>query len=520
MIWSLFKIILFVVLIGAATVGAAYLLETDGGIRIDVGATEFNLGALQAVIALIVLVIALWLLLKIAGLIVATIRFLNGDETAISRHFDRNRERKGYAALAEGLMALASGEERVAMTKAVKAERYLKRPELTNLITAQAAEMAGDRRKATEVYKRLLSDERTRFVGVRGLMKQKLEEGDTETAMKLAEKAFALKPQHAETGDVLLALQATQNDWHGARETLGAKVRHGALPKAVGKRRDAVLALQEAKGVFEEGNSIRAREAAIEANQKSPDLIPASVLAARAYLEQDNPRYAARVLSKTWKVSPHPDIAAAYAEIKPNETPAERIKRFRTLTKAQPDHEETKLLLAELHIAAEDWDKAREALGDLPDTHPTQRVITLMAAIERGSGAPDSDIRALLAKAVVAPRGPQWVCDKCNHIHAEWTPVCANCGAFDTLSWREPEETRVRMPGGAKMDALLIGAPEIAPDMESVAEAENDPAEPDPEVEAAAEAVIEGEAVDAETPAETTTETPAGESPEKTRATP
>ncbi|HBZ42555.1 MAG TPA: heme biosynthesis protein HemY [Maritimibacter sp.] len=497
MIWSLFKIILFVVLIGAATVGASYLLETNGGIRIDVGAMEFNLGALQAVIVLVVLVIALWVLLKIAGLIVATVRFLNGDETAISRHFDRNRERKGYAALADGLMALASGEERVAMTKAARAERYLRRPELTNLITAQAAEMAGDRRKATEVYKRLLTDERTRFVGVRGLMKQKLEEGDTETAIKLAEKAFALKPQHAETGDVLLALQATQNDWHGARETLGKKVKHGALPKDVGKRRDAVLALQEAKGIFEDGNSIRAREAAIEANHKSPDLIPASVMAARAYLKQDNPRYAARVLSKTWKVHPHPELAAAYAEIKPNETPTERIKRFRTLTKAKPDHPETKMLLAELYIGAEDWTKAREALGDLPETKPTQRVLTLMAAIERGENAPEMDIRALLTKAVTAPRGPQWVCDKCNHIHAEWTPVCGNCGAFDTLSWREPETTETRTPGSDKVNSLLVGAPDIAPDAEMVVDAEDDPAEREQLVDEAAAEVIEGEAKEA-----------------------
>ena len=58
-------------------------------------------------------------------------------------------------------MALASGEGRTAMSKAARAERYLKRPELTNLITAQAAEMAGDTKKAQEVYKTLLQDDRT-----------------------------------------------------------------------------------------------------------------------------------------------------------------------------------------------------------------------------------------------------------------------------------------------------------------------------------------------------------------------
>jgi HemY protein len=82
-----------------------------------------------------------------------------------------------------------------------------------------------------------------------------------------------------------------------------------------------------------------------------------------------------------------------------------------------------------------------------------------MAAIERGLEAPDSEVRAWLAKAVKAPRGPQWVCD--------------NCGAFDTLSWTEPKEGDMRMPGGEKMDALLIGAPDIAPDAEMVVEAEH-----------------------------------------------
>jgi HemY protein len=467
MLWSLLKIVLFVVIIAAAALGAGMIMETEGGVRIAVGATEFNLGPLQAVIALVALVVALWLLLKVISFLVAVGRFLNGDETAISRYFDRNRERKGYAALAEGLMALASGEERVAMAKAAKAEKFLRRPELTNLITAQAAEMAGDRKKAEAMYKKLLADERTRFVGIRGIMKQKLEAGDTETAMKLAEKAFALKPRHAETGDVLLALQATQNDWAGARQTIGTKVKAGALPKDVGKRRDAVLALQEAKEIFAEGNSIRAREAAIEANKLSPDLIPSAVLAAKSYVEQDNPKYAQRVLSKAWQAHPHPDLAAAFAAIEPDETPSARIKRFRQITKHHADHPETRMLLAELNIAAEDFEAARKALGDLSETDPTQRALTLMAAIERGEGGSDDMVRAWLARAVTASRGPQWVCDKCGQVHSNWAPVCLGCNAFDTLSWKVPVEGEVKMPGGAEMLPLLVGArPQTPPAVE------------------------------------------------------
>ena len=174
MLWSLIKIVLFVVLVAALAWGAGFLLESEGGIQLTVAGTEYTLGPLQSVIAVLLLMFAVWVLLKIVALLSAVWHFLNGDETALSRYFDRNRERKGYEALSDGLMALASGEGQVAMAKAAKADRYLKRPALTNLLTAQAAELAGDRRKAERTYRKLVEDEKTRFVGVRGIMKQKL----------------------------------------------------------------------------------------------------------------------------------------------------------------------------------------------------------------------------------------------------------------------------------------------------------------------------------------------------------
>ncbi len=460
MLWSIIKIVVFFALVAVAAIFARYLLELDGGVRVVMAGFEINLTPLKSVIALILLVLAVWLLLKLASLVVAVLKFINGDETALSRYFDRSRQEKGYRALSEGMMALASGEGDVAMAKASRAEKYLRKPALTNLITAQAAEMSGDRRKAEEVYKRLLKNEKTRFVGVRGIMKQKLADGDTETALKLAQTAFALKPRHQEVQDTLLKLQAQRQDWKGARETLKAKLKYGSLPRDVHKRRDAVLALSEARDVLAEGNTIEAREAAIEANRLSPDLIPAAVMAARNYIEQGNKRYALRVVRKAWDVRPHPDLAAAFAEIEPEETPDQRLKRFAKLLKIHPDDRETKLLEAELQIAAENFPAARRALGDLAETDPDARVLTIMAAVERGEGAPDAVVKGWLARALSAPRGPQWVCDKCYHIHAEWVPACENCQSFDTLSWKTPPKSALSKSTGVEMLPLIVGAVE------------------------------------------------------------
>lgn len=458
MLWSITKIVVFIALVAIAATGAIYLLELEGGVRIVMAGQELNLTPITAVIALLALVIAIWVFLKLASLLVAVLRFINGDETAISRYFDRNRQQKGYKALSEGMMALASGEGDLAMSKASRAERFLRKPELTNLITAQAAEMSGNRRKAEEVYKRLLKNEKTRFVGVRGILRQKLADGDTDTALKLAETAFALKPKHAEIQDTLLKLQAQNEDWTGARKTLNAKLKHGTLPRDVHKRRDAVLALSEARDVLDEGNDIEAREAAIEANRLSPDLIPAAVLAARGYIEKGSKRYATRVVKKAWDARPHPDLAAVFAEIEPDETAEARLKRFAKLLKTHPEDRETKLLEAELHIAAEDFPAARRALGDLAEVDPDARALTIMAAVERGEGASDAVVKGWLARALSAPRGPQWVCDNCHHIHAEWVPACDNCQSFDTLSWTAPPAASVSSSTGVEMLPLIVGA--------------------------------------------------------------
>lgn len=461
MLLSLLKILIFFALVLAIALGAMQLSEFGRPLYLVYDGTEYMLGPIQQFVALALLFVTVAILLFVLGLLLAVLRFVAGDETAISRYFARSRVRKGYDALAEGMLAIASGEGKLAQDKAAKAARYLDKPHVTDVLAAQAAEVAGDTTKATEAYRRLLGDDRTRFVGIRGLMRQKLVEGDTATALLLAEKAYALKPKHRELQDTLLDLQTTEGDWKGARQIVKEKRRQGQLPQDVAIRRDAVLALQEAKDVLAEGNSISAREAAITANKASPDLIPAAVLAAKSYIAQKDPRNAMRVLQKTWSVRPHPSLAATYAEIVPDETPVERLKRFEQLIRQNPDHEESHLLRAELLLAAEDFPGARRALGDLAQTHPTVRTLSTMAAVERGEGADDAVVRGWLAKALTASRGPQWVCDKCHNVMAEWAPVCDSCGGFDTLTWREPDERRMAVyaaTNGAEMLPLLVGS--------------------------------------------------------------
>lgn len=457
MLWSLIKILLFICVAAALAYGAGMLMEAPGEVRIAFVGREFTLSPLGFVLALLLLLVAAWLILKVVGFLIAILRFLTGDQTAITRYFDRNRERRGFDALSQALIALAAGEGRKAQAKAQQAERLLNRPQLTRLLNAQAAEVNGNTDRALAYYKDMLTDEQTKFVGVQGLLRQKLANGETDTALKLAEKAFALQPRHEGTLDTLFGLQAQARDWGGARKTLAAKVRASALPRDVGKRREAVLSLADARAAMIENAPDKAREAAYAANRLSPTFGPAAALAAELHAQAGERRQATRIVKKAWAEAPHPDLAAAFAAIAPDETPAERRQRFQTLLKIQPDHPETRMVAAELALTDEDFPGARRALGDLAETRPTARSLALMAAIERGEGAPDTVVRGWLAKALDAPRGEAWVCEVCNTVHGQWTPICEKCQSFDTLAWQVPPQGEDSTSTAAAMLPLIVG---------------------------------------------------------------
>ena len=71
------------------------MLETPGEVKIAFGGREFFVSPIGFVVGVGVAGAAALVLLKILGFLAALMRFLLGDETAISRYFSRSRERRG-----------------------------------------------------------------------------------------------------------------------------------------------------------------------------------------------------------------------------------------------------------------------------------------------------------------------------------------------------------------------------------------------------------------------------------------
>jgi HemY protein len=178
------------------------------------------------------------------------------------------------------------------------------------------------------------------------------------------------------------------------------------------------------------------------------------VLAARLSTRVGDVRRATRIIESTWKLIPHPDLAAAYSAVRPGDSAQDRLKRMQRLAGLQGGHREGKLALARAAIDARTWPEARQALVDLI-AEPTERVCLLMAEIEQGQHGDRGRVRDWLARAVRAPRDPAWMAD--GEVFEEWAPISPVSGRLDAFEWKVP--------------AARIGGPVLA-DIEAVAEPE------------------------------------------------
>ena len=80
----------------------------------------------------------------------------------------------------------------------------------------------------------------------------------------------------------------------------------------------------------------------------------------------------------------------------------DRFKRFQTLGRLRPEHDETRLALAEAALDAELWGEARAFLSDATGDRPSARACRLMAAVETSENGDSEAARVWLERAATA----------------------------------------------------------------------------------------------------------------------
>lgn len=445
------RIALYILAILALVVGLHWLADRPGTITIDWLGYITETSVFRAIVLLGIalgLLLAAWMLL----------RQVWRTPAAMGRYLYRRRQKRGLDALTGGIIAVGAGDRALAIRYASQARRALPHEPLTHLLRAQAAQIGGDRATARRIFEAMLAAPDTEQLGLRGLYLEAEREGEREAARQFAERALSKNPKLGWPVEALFDLQTRAEDWPAALATLEIARRQHLIDKAPANRRRAVLLTAQAQAL-EESNAERASELALEAHRLAPDLIPAAAVAGRILAARGKTPRAARVLLKTWRLAPHPDLAAAYAYARPGDSPRDRLTRVRHLGRLTPNHPEAQIAIAISAIEAREWDEARAALQPLIDDRLTPRVCTLMARIEGEQNSDAGRVREWLARAVTAARDPAWTADGVTSDH--WSPLSPATGALDAFQWRTPVEAGGESAASvaARLEALIgLGA--------------------------------------------------------------
>lgn len=421
-------ILLFILGIVAAALGLAWFADRPGTVSVEWLGYQIETSAFVAtlaVVALVVLLILIWSLL----------RYLLTRPAAITAYARERRKQQGLDALSRGLLAIGVGDRALAQRYAGIARRNLPNEPLTALLRAQAAQLKGDRAGARRAFEAMLDRPETELLGVRGLFLEAKRGNDIEAARALVERAVKRDPKLAWGVAALFDLQARAGDWEGALNTLAIAKRNGDLDPDVALRRRAVLLTAEARDA-EGTDPDKALALASEALRLAPSLVPAAEIAGRVHAAKGEARLASRVVSRTWKLAPHPVLALVYAFAKSGDSPRERLKRIKHLAALTPGDIEGHIAIANAAIEAHEWQEARAALEPYLEDRPPARICTLMARIEAGELGDRGREREWLARALRAPRDRAWIAD--GYVSDRWLPVSPVTGAVDGFEWKAP----------------------------------------------------------------------------------
>ena len=450
----------------ALAVGFNLLKDTDGTLTIDFLSREYQLTFLSFFALTLTLLFTILLINVVVKFLWSLIGFLKGDDTALKRFFERRSERKGQSFLISAYTASFEGDHERALLELKRSKKYLKSNSLPNILSLSSYEARGNLSKQEEIFQELVRDKTTRSMGLFGLIKMKLSEGNTSLALKLTDRLIKLKPQNLSFNQTFFNLQLTEEDWDGALTTYKKINKIKKVDKEAYSKGESILLFQKAKELRSAGKTLEALKVSRQALKRFAGLVPNSILLSELELLEGQKKKAEAVLLSSWKAIPHPDIAKKFAEIESDESVEARIERFKKILNVKKTDTETKILNAELNILSENFPEARRAISDLIETDKANaKVYTLMAAIEKGVGSSDAVVKGWLAKAVTAKRSKRWICSNCES-QSEWKPICKKCGEFSSLEWREERYENLESNDQSEILPLIIGENASMPDIQ------------------------------------------------------
>src|SRR3569623_278526 len=427
------RIFSFLILLTAMALGAAWVADQNGGVVL-------SWNGWRAETSLPVLALIILMLVLAAMMVWAIIRAFWKPPARLRRRRHEKRQAKARHAITQGLIAVGTGDSFAAHRHAGTAKRLAERDPLVLLLQAQTAQLEGDRPGAQHAFHAMAERKDMRLLGLRGLFIEAQRNDDPYTAVAMAEEALKIAPTSPWASHAVLGFRCAQGDWDGALALLDNNKAAGLIDTEPYRRRRGVLLTARALALEERDRDL-SRKSSMEAIKFAPQLVPAAVLAAKFYSEDNQVRRAMRAIEVAWNANPHPDLAAAYAHVRLGDSARERHARVALLAQQMPEER------------------------------------------ERAGNQEEGRAREWTARAVRAAPDPAWTAD--GYVSDRWRPVSPVTGRLDAFQWVTPvaalasERAEIEAEAPALLEPMPLDSrlPEQRPaPLESTGETETAPA--------------------------------------------
>jgi HemY protein len=399
------RLVTLFLLIGLAAGAASWLMAQPGSLAMEWLGWQIEMRSSLAVTLMVAFALAAVFFDRLQRAFRAMPVWLGG-------RWRQRRDDAGHRALTLGLMAVSAGEPTEARKQAARAHRLLDAPQLTGLLSAQAAHLAGDHAAARRYFTALADDRDTAFLGQIGLMRLALDAKDSPSALDAANKALGVKPQSAVAAEQLWQLHAGQEQWAAALEAIAIVIKDRKkqsenVPELLLRQRTALLFLDGMSTLQTGADSVAATRRFEAALRDDPAFLPAVFALADSYLALANRRKAIKLLEKSFTRVPHAEIADRLQKLW-DDNDGNSLARLICLIPQKP----LALQHAAYHIA-----------GDI--------------AASTGLDGEAKRFRDLYDSSIAAFG---WQCSGCKSRHGSWHSHCPSCGHFAGLKWQQPEK--------------------------------------------------------------------------------
>lgn len=425
----------FFIQMGLIIGGTVWLATRDGSVVIDL--MEYNLTFHAGVFFILLAFVIITILF-----LYCIVRAILSMPGALARYQEKDKRKKGYRSLTRGLVAVAAGDAKKATHFSRQTKSLLPNENgLPVLLEAQAARLRGEEGLAQNRFQELMKDKDAAFLGIRGLLKSALDDGNLALALDYARQAQKAHPGQGWILKAIYDLEIKNHLWTDALETGKKAVKAGVLSaeKAISDR--VAIHIMRADYERAKGDKNVAVKELEKAYKLNPYFVPTVVRLAARYIRDKKKRKATAMIEKAWRENPHPDLVTLWDLLAPEangKNDQKRLKWYEDLVSFKPDSAEGQMAAASAAMDMGFWGEAKAYLMVAEKVHPSARVFRLRAIVEQNSTHNDDTIHELMEKASEALPDKVWVCQMTGLTYEEWSAIATPHESFNTIIWDYP----------------------------------------------------------------------------------